>query len=116
MPGSAQRRLAEENEVMSEIGRIINSSLDINEVYELFAAELAKLITFEWAGVSLLNTDESTLTVTYVSGNPIAHRKYGDIIPLTGTFSEAVIEDPVGLLVDASQGEDHLRFPVLAPG
>ena len=38
------KRLAQENAVMAEIGRIISSKLRIEEVYELFAAEARKLI------------------------------------------------------------------------
>jgi hypothetical protein len=36
--GRRARRLAEEAGVIAEIGRIISSSLDIEEVYERFAA------------------------------------------------------------------------------
>jgi light-regulated signal transduction histidine kinase (bacteriophytochrome) len=40
-------RLAEENAIMAEIGRIISSSLNIEEVYERFAEEVRKVIPFD---------------------------------------------------------------------
>ncbi|MBU1965380.1 MAG: hypothetical protein KKD24_06155, partial [Proteobacteria bacterium] len=39
-------RLAEETAVIADIGRLIGSTLDIDEVYERFAAEVRKLIPF----------------------------------------------------------------------
>ncbi|MCH8297301.1 MAG: GAF domain-containing protein [Chloroflexi bacterium] len=111
----AQRRMAEVNSAMAEISRIISSSLDIDEVYEAFAAELAKLVTFKWASVNLVDLDEQTLTATYVSGEPVARRRHGETFPLAGTFTGAVINEPAGLVVDFSHGEDHTRFPGLDP-
>ena len=43
----AAARLAEENAVMAEIGRIVSSTLNIEEVYERFAEEVRKLISFD---------------------------------------------------------------------
>jgi len=37
-------RLAQENAIMAEIGRIISSTLNIEEVYERFAVEAKRLI------------------------------------------------------------------------
>src|SRR4030042_4214032 len=42
--GEVPKRLAQENAIMAEIGRIISSTLDIEEVYERFAEEAHKLI------------------------------------------------------------------------
>ena len=41
------KQLARENEIMAKIGRIVSSTLNIEEVYERFAEEVRKFIQFE---------------------------------------------------------------------
>nr|MCU0605510.1 GAF domain-containing protein [Desulfobacterales bacterium] len=43
----AARKLAQEEAVMAEIGRIIGSTLTIEDVYEQFAAEVKKILPFD---------------------------------------------------------------------
>ena len=43
----AAARLSQENAVMAEIGRIISSTLNIDEVYEYFSEEVRKLISID---------------------------------------------------------------------
>jgi len=65
-------RTVEEMAVIAEIGRLISSTLDIEEVYELFTAEVRKLIDFDRLAVNLCNSRENTIRVAYVSGG---HRR-----------------------------------------
>ena len=41
------RGLSTENQILSEIGRIISSSLDVNQVYKPFADKVHQLIPFD---------------------------------------------------------------------
>jgi uncharacterized protein YqfB (UPF0267 family) len=59
-------RLAEENEIIAEIGRIITSSLYIEEVYNQFAKVANKLLPFDRIAVYLIYPDAETITVTYI--------------------------------------------------
>ena len=65
------KRLAEETAAVAEIGRVIGSSLDIDEVYERFATEARKLIRFDRITVNLCDIRENIVTVSYVSGEEI---------------------------------------------
>ena len=47
---------------------MISSTLDIDEVYERFAAETQKLILFDSLAINLYNFQENTMHVAYVSG------------------------------------------------
>jgi PAS domain S-box-containing protein len=49
-------RLSQENAVMAEIGRIVSSTLNIEEVYERFAEEVRKLISFDRIIINIINT------------------------------------------------------------
>ena len=106
------RRLAGEMAIIAGIGRVISSSLDIDDVYERFAAEARKLIPFDGVSVNLKKPHDDTLTITYVSGVSIDGRKPGDTVPITGTFSEAVVRTRTArLFLLASPGEMTNRYP-----
>ena len=109
-------RLAQENAVMAEIGRIISSTLNIEEVYERFAAEARKLIPFDRIAVSLNNPGEGTATITYVSGVEFEGKRIGDVFPLARSGSEEVNRTRRGFLVQPEAIEElEGRFSGLIP-
>ncbi len=113
----AAERLAEEMAVIAEIGRLIGSTLDIDEVYERFAVETRKLILFDRLAINLYDFKKSTLRVAYVSGSSISDRQQGDSPALTGTFSEEIIRTQTSLLFQPASIEEIdeivARFPPL---
>ena len=110
----AARRLAKGNEVIAEMGKIISSTLNVEEVYERFAEEVRKLIPFDRIMVALNNPEEDTATVAYVSGFGIEGRKVCDIYPLRHSASEEVIRTRAGLLVQPVTVEElEGRFSTL---
>src|SRR4030066_165689 len=60
--------LAQENEIMAEIGRIISSTLNIEEVYERFAEEARKLIPLDRIALTTFTPDHRFGTIAYVIG------------------------------------------------
>ena len=74
--------------VIAEIGRLIGSTLDIDEVYERFAAEARKLIPFDRLAVNLNSLHEENRQVAYCFRGRISGRSKGDCIPLQGSVSE----------------------------
>ena len=59
-------QLAQENAIMAEIGRIIGSTLNIDEVYERFANEARKLIPFDRIVISMIDLENMTGISTYM--------------------------------------------------
>ncbi len=109
-------RLAQEMAVIAEIGRLIGSTLDIEEVYERFAAETQKLLLFDSLTVNLYNIQKNTICIAYVSGLGIDGRRYGDPLVLEGSLSEAVIRARTSLRIQpASIDEIVGQFPRLSP-
>jgi diguanylate cyclase (GGDEF)-like protein/PAS domain S-box-containing protein len=109
-------QLAGETAVIADIGRLIGSTLDIDEVYEGFAAEARKLIPFDRIAVNLFNIHENTLTIAYVSGADISNRKQGDSPPLAGTLTEAVIRGQTSLIIQPESIDEIVsRIPGLSP-
>ncbi|MFB3886028.1 MAG: cache domain-containing protein [Thermodesulfobacteriota bacterium] len=108
-----EKRLAHENVIVAEIGRIISSSLNIDEVYERFAEEVRKLFSFDRIAVNLISRDGKTLTIAYAAGFEIEGRKIGDCIPV-GPMTREVLEKREALLVQADSSEGLAkRFPHL---
>ena len=86
------RLLAQENALLGEIGRIISSSLDIDDVYAGFAEQLRTLIHFDRLAISLVNLDDNTFANAYVLGDAVPGRQQGEVTDLEGTVTnEAVI-------------------------
>ncbi len=100
------RRLAQEEALMAEIGRVISSTLNIDEVYERFGAEVRKLIPFERIMVALNNLPEGTATVTYASGLDFTGRRIGDVYPLAHSASGEVLRTRRGVIIQPDRVEE----------
>ncbi|MBA4422092.1 MAG: hybrid sensor histidine kinase/response regulator [Syntrophus sp. (in: bacteria)] len=112
---SEEKYRQDETAIIAEIGRLIGSTLDIDEVYERFATETRKLIPFDRIAVNLCNIHENTVTVAYVSGEEIPHRKQGDSPPLAGTLSELVLRGRTGLIIQTESIDEIVsRIPALS--
>ena len=111
----AARKREQEIAILSDIGRLIGSTLNIEEVYERFAAEAQKLILFDSLTVNLYDFREKTMRVAYVSGLDIDGRRQGDSLVLEGSLSEAVIRTRTCLRIQPA-GVDEIicRFPRLS--
>lgn len=108
------RQLAQENAIIAEIGRIIGSTLDIEEVYERFAHEVQKLIPFDRISVNIIHPEEGTVRVQYVFGAEVKDRHPGDTVPLTASVTEEVMRRQSGLILDKVDIDDFPdRFPAL---
>jgi diguanylate cyclase (GGDEF)-like protein/PAS domain S-box-containing protein len=109
-------RLAQEMEIIAEIGKVVSSTLDIEEVYESFAVEVRKLILFDSLTVNLYNFQENTLFVAYVSGFDIDGRRQGDTLVMEGSLSEAVIRTRTSLRIQPARIDESVgQFPRLTP-
>jgi PAS domain S-box-containing protein len=110
------KRLARENAIMAEIGRIVSSTLKIEEVYERFAEEVRKFIQFERITINNINPKENTFVVLYNAGPHVADREVGKPVPLPGTATEWVMQNRSSLLILEANREEMLgRIPGLLP-
>ena len=118
---SEHKQAEQEIGIIAEIGRLISSTLDIKEVYERFAEEARKLIPFDRIVVNLCNVLENTVTLAYVSGIDIPHRRQeGYSHSLAGTLTEEVLRTRTGRLIQPKNTPESIaeivsRFPSLFP-
>ena len=110
------QRLAEENVIMAEIGKIINSSLNIEEVYKLFSEKVSRILPYDRIVINLINKDGCTVTNRYVEGVSVPGRNTGEIFPLEGTLTAEVIRNRKSFLLN-SQDENEIfeKYPGLLP-
>jgi PAS domain S-box-containing protein len=109
-----QKQLAEENAIMAEIGRIVSSSLNIDEVYERFSEEVRKLIPSDRITINLINPRDNTATLAYTTGVDVPGRRAGDTIPLTGSVAAECVRARSSLLIQSDNiAEVTGRFPSL---
>jgi len=94
------RRLAQENAAIAEIGRIISSTLNLEEMYERFAEKVHKLIPFDRIAIGSINSQDGTITVSYNAGTEVLGRSRGDCFFLAGSASEELIGRKSGILID----------------
>ncbi len=108
------KRIAQENVVMAEIGQIISSTLNIDDVYERFAEKVRSLIPFDRITINIVNPENNTATMAYVTGVDIPGRRSGDIIPLAGTIAEECTRTLSSFLFQPESPDEGInRFPIL---
>lgn len=106
------KHLAVEAAVIAEIGQIISSTLNIDEVYELFALEVKKMISFDRLAVNLHSPHEENIKVAYIFGEAIPGRNKGESFPLKGSVSEVLTKTRAGLYRHSKNIEEMNRdFP-----
>jgi len=94
----AAEKLAEEITIIAEIGRVVGSTLDIDEVYARLAVEAKKLILFDRLAVNLHSPQEEYVKVSYVAGEDFPGRKKGDVFPMKNSMCELLTRTRTGLL------------------
>ncbi len=103
------KRIAQENYLVAEIGRIIGSTLNIDEVYERFAEKVREIIPFDAITINMVNIRNNTRTIRYHSGMQIKGRKIGDAVPLDGSMTERIVRTRSSLLITEKDVNELLR-------
>ena len=113
---AAAQRLAQQNAALAEIGRVISSSLDIEDVYALFADQTLHLIPFDRISINLVREDLGEFMTAYVIGVPVRGRAVGETTRIAGTFTAEVIRNRRATVFHPGSREAMLgRFPGLGP-
>ena len=99
-------RLARENALLAEIGRIVNESLEISEAYQRFAQLVRELIPFDRLNVNLVDLAGGTFTTAYVAGVEVPGRAVGEVTDLDGTSILAATQTPSGLRFHLAPGDE----------
>jgi PAS domain S-box-containing protein len=99
-------RLAGEMALIAEIGRVVGSTLDINEVYERVATEAGKLIAYDRLLVNRKKGAEGEFVVSYITGIDNPRRRCGDVYPMEGSATGVVAGTRSGILIQPDDAEE----------
>lgn len=106
-----ERRSAEENSVLAEIGRVVTESSDIAEIYDPLAQEIQKLITHDRIAINTVDLVTGTF-VRAVKGLDAPGRRPDEAAPLSGSFTEAIVNSNSAMLIQ-SDNIDELSHQIL---
>lgn len=105
-----------EREILAEIGRIIGLSLRIDETYDLFVAEVKKLIDMDRIIINLIDPDTGTAKSRYFWGMTILAWANRSTWSIAGTQFQTMVVDRKPVYHGAESTEDLLRlYPGLKP-
>lgn len=111
----ALQRSEKEAKTIAEIGRIINSTLDIEAVLEGFVKEVTTLLPIDRISISNIDLKHATFTNLYVQGVDVPNRRSRDVKPLAGTQMEAAVHNRATHLLTSVDRDDVVaKFPGLA--
>ena len=112
-------KLNQEAEFMAEIGKVVNSSMNLEEIFSTFSEKANKLIPFDGIAVGLIEADAGRVVLGYVSGSELETRQRGDNYPLKASLAEISLRTKSSILLAPEDREayDQLtaRFEGLIP-
>ncbi len=109
-------RLAQENAIFAEIGRIISSTLNIDEVYDRFATAARRLIHFDRISICTIDSERQTVRVAWAVGPDRSGRMPGDVFPLCRSDHREFLQTRSSVFVQAEdRREIEKQFAFLLP-
>ena len=109
--GEEIQMLAQENELLVEIGRIISSSLDIDRVYAGFAQQLRTLVKFDRLAISLVNLEDNIFSNAYVLGQAVEGRERGQVMTLEDTITNEAVVNGRPLVIQGDPEDLAQKYP-----
>ena len=109
-------RLAKENKIVADIGRIISSTISIEAIYKAFSEKVMELIPFDRIVINLFDPETNVVSCPYQEGIFVSGRQGGDILPSEGTVTAQIIRTGIGFIVQ-SESADEMgeKYPGLLP-
>jgi signal transduction histidine kinase/ActR/RegA family two-component response regulator len=99
---------------MAEIGRIIGSTLNIDEVYGGFAEGVKKIIPFDRIVITTINPEKNAVRNVYIAGEKVGDRQVNEVYPLEGSGNAEMVRTGSTLLIQTDDIHEYRdRFPML---
>ena len=112
----ALRELAAKQMALAEIGRVVSSSLQLEQVFDSFADQVGRLMAFDRITIGVIDRDRNTYETAFARGVDVGARGRGHVISLRGSIAERVVETKSTVLFQPlSLEEAERRFPVASP-
>jgi PAS domain S-box-containing protein len=111
---AVRKRVEQEMVVIAEIGRIVTSTINLDEVYEAFALQVGKVLPFDRIVISIIRPDGKTTRSVYIAGEEIRERNKKDIYPIEGSGHAEMLRTKSTFLIQTEDFREYEdRFPRL---
>lgn len=80
---SERQRLADEQSLIAEIGRIVSSTLDLKDVFSAFVERTKALVPFDRIVITTVNEELTEATDIFVDGFGVDHEIGSDPVPIS---------------------------------
>ncbi|MBO77745.1 MAG: hypothetical protein CME17_09945 [Gemmatimonadetes bacterium] len=100
----SQRKLAKENAVLAEIGRLISSSTDISAVYQQFSGLVARLLPLDRTSITACDQENDLATTAYEAGIIVKGPSIGQPFPLSKSVAAHVLATNAPVIGGQSKG------------
>jgi PAS domain S-box-containing protein len=108
------RRIAEEAMAMASIGRILSSTLTIEDVFTPFAEEVRKIIPFDRIVIDMIDGENGTVRNVYIAGRKIEDRETERIYRIEGSGNAEIFRTKSPFLLQTEDFTPYQdRFPML---
>ncbi|OGP71451.1 MAG: hypothetical protein A2W09_05785 [Deltaproteobacteria bacterium RBG_16_50_11] len=112
----AAKRLAQARGILSEVGRMIHSTFNLEEVYDRIAEEVRSLLPFDRMSIDLVDEEGGRVIVRYAAGIFVPGHQPGDVFSLAGSATEVVTQTRSGLMIQTEDREELASlFTALVP-
>ena len=107
-----RKRLAQESQLIADIGRKVSASPNINEVFENLGADIRKMIPFDRFSLSLVDHENQMMSPIWTVGTGVLGRQLANQVPLAGSLTGEVVRTKLPIMVEAeTETELEHRFP-----
>jgi len=97
---SEVRSFSTQRSTLAEIGNIINSSLDINDVYSSIGHEIGKLLPYYRFALTVPHEETSEYSKPYGEGTGLPVARKSERFALPGSFTEYLIDHKVSAIFE----------------
>ena len=104
----------EQRTTLAEIGRLVASSVELDEMYGTLAGLIRGLLPYDRFTVLRTDTDSDLVTTDYVVGVEVPGRVVGDVSSIGETLLARVVRERAGIRITANDEEDSAAYPVFA--
>ena len=109
-------RLAKENEIVADIGRVISSTISIEEIYKAFSEKVREFIPFDRIVINLIDPERGIVSCQYHEGIFVSGRQGGDVLSSEGTATEQIRRTGKGFIIQSESAiEIGKKYPGLQP-
>lgn len=109
-------RLAKENKIVADIGRIISSSISIEAIYKAFSEKVKELIPFDRIVINLLDPETNVVSCQYQEGIFVTGRQAGNTLAPEGTVTAQIMRTGIGFIVQSESADEMgAKYPGLLP-